>query len=105
MHIQIDTDHNVHWRETLANHVSQVVGRALDRYGELVTRVDVHLSDQNCETSGHYDKRCMMEARLSGRRPTAVTHQAATLDQAVDGAAAKLRRCLESTIDLSRLPH
>jgi hypothetical protein len=40
----------------------------------------------------------MMEARLEGRQPTAVTHQAASLVDAVDGAADKLKRSLESTL-------
>jgi hypothetical protein len=40
----------------------------------------------------------MMEARLEGRQPIAVTHQAATLDQAVDGASDKLNRLIESTL-------
>jgi hypothetical protein len=34
----------------------------------------------------------VMEARLEGRQPVAVTHQAATLDQALEGAAHKLTR-------------
>jgi hypothetical protein len=40
----------------------------------------------------------MMEARLEGSQPIAVTHQAATLDQAMDGAANKLSRLIESTL-------
>jgi hypothetical protein len=40
----------------------------------------------------------MMEARLEGRQPVAVTHQAATMDQAVDGAADKLARLIENTL-------
>jgi hypothetical protein len=40
----------------------------------------------------------VMEARLEGRQPVAVTHQAATLDQAVEGAAHKLARLIESTL-------
>jgi hypothetical protein len=40
----------------------------------------------------------VMEARLEGRLPVAVTHQAATLDQAVEGAAHKLARLIESTL-------
>ena len=54
--------------------------------------------DQNSDKSGQDDKRCMMEARLEGRQPTAVTHQAASLADAVDGAADKLKRSLESTL-------
>ncbi len=40
----------------------------------------------------------MMEARLEGRRPIAVTDEAATLDLAVNGAADKLARLIEYTI-------
>jgi hypothetical protein len=40
----------------------------------------------------------MMEARLEGRHPIAVTHQAATVEQAMEGAADKLKRSIESTL-------
>lgn len=98
MQIQINTDHNIEGREALADQVSGVVERALDRVSDHITRVEVHLSDENSDKSGQNDKRCMMEARLEGRQPVAVTHQAATLDQAVDGAADKLVRLIESTL-------
>jgi len=75
-----------------------VVEEALSRFSDQITRVEVHLSDENSHKSGQNDKRCLMEARLEGRRPTAVTHQAATLGQAVDGAADKLQKVIESTL-------
>ena len=99
MHIQINTDTNIEGREELAIHVKGVVESALSRFSDRITRVEVHLSDQNGDKSGQDDKRCMMEARLEGRQPTAVTHQAASLDDAVDGAADKLKRSLESTLE------
>jgi len=40
----------------------------------------------------------MMEARLDGHQPTAVTHHAANLDQAINGAADKLQRSIESSL-------
>ena len=45
----------------------------------------------------------MIEARLTGHQPLAVTHQAETLDQAVDGAAEKVTHLIEHT--LGRLEH
>jgi ribosomal subunit interface protein len=99
MHIQINTDSNIAGREELATHVKSVVERVLSRFSERITRVEVHLSDQNSDKSGQDDKRCMMEARLEGRQPTAVTHQADSLSAAVDGAADKLKRSLESTLE------
>jgi ribosome-associated translation inhibitor RaiA len=98
MQIQINTDRNVEGHEQFAARVTGVVESALSRFSDRITRVEVHLSDENSGKSGQDDKRCMMEARLEGRQPTAVTHQAATLDQAVDGAADKLKRSLESTL-------
>jgi hypothetical protein len=38
-----------------------------------------------------------MEARLEGRQPVAVTYQAATVDEAVDGAAGELTRLIHNT--------
>lgn len=99
MHIQINTDSNIAGREELASHVKGVVEGALSRFSDRITRVEVHLSDQNSDKSGQDDKRCMMEARLEGRPPTAVTHKAASLGDAVDGAADKLKRTLESTLE------
>jgi hypothetical protein len=40
----------------------------------------------------------MMEARLEGRQPVAVTDEAATVDLAVDGAAHTLARLIEHTL-------
>jgi ribosome-associated translation inhibitor RaiA len=98
MQIQINSGHNVEGHAALAAQVSDVVESALSRVSDHITRVEVHLSDENGDKQGENDKRCMMEARLEGRQPIAVTHQAATLDQAVDGAADKLSRLIESTL-------
>ena len=98
MQIQINTDSNIEGREALGSHVKGVVENALRHFSDRITRVEVHLSDQNSNKSGQDDKRCMMEVRLEGRQPTAITHAAATLDQAIDGAAEKLKRSVESTL-------
>lgn len=99
MQIQINTDRNIEGREAMAAQVRGVVKGALSRFHDRITRVEVHLSDENSvKKSGHDDIRCMMEARLEGRKPVVVTHQAATVDQAVDSAAGKLTRSIESTL-------
>lgn len=98
MQIQINTDHNIEGHEALAAHVSSVVEGALGRFSDQVTRVEVHLTDEVGHKSGQDDKRCVMEARLRGRQPIAVTHHAGSVHQAVDGAAVKLTRLLESEI-------
>ena len=98
MQVQINTDHNIGGHEAFTARVRGVVESALSRVREHITRVEVHLSDENGDKSGKNDMRCVMEARLDGRQPVAVTEQAETLEQAVDGAADKLARLIESTL-------
>ena len=98
MQIEVSTDSNIEGREKLTAHVKGVVEGELDRFSKRITRVGIHLTDVNGHKSGHNDTRCVMKARLDGRPPIAVTHQDTTLDQAVDGAAGKLKRLIESTL-------
>lgn len=95
MQIQVNTDRNTDGRDTVADYVRGIVEDAVSHFSRHVTRVEVHLGDENGAKSGADDKRCMMEARVEKQRPLAVSHYAATLDEAIDGAAGKLRRTLE----------
>jgi ribosome-associated translation inhibitor RaiA len=100
MQIQINTDHNIEGHQTLIAQVSSVVENALNRYSEHITQVDVHLSDENSNKKGGInDMRCVIEAHLKGRQPIAVTHQATTLDQTVEGASDKLANLIENTLE------
>jgi ribosome-associated translation inhibitor RaiA len=97
--IQINTDHNIEGHERLGAYVSGVVSSALDRFSSHITRVEVHLSDENSDKKVGKDAiRCVLEARLEKRQPVAATCHAATVDLAVDGAAEKLARLLENTL-------
>ncbi|HUP47197.1 MAG TPA: HPF/RaiA family ribosome-associated protein [Thermoanaerobaculia bacterium] len=98
MQIQTNTGRNVEGREELAAAVEAIVEAALERFSDQITRVEVHISDENSAKGGENDKRCMMEVRIEGRPPAAVTHQAPTVEEAVTGAAGKLKRSIESTL-------
>lgn len=102
MQIQINTDHNIEGREALSAHISQVVEHALNHERGHITRVEVHVSDVNGPASGPNEMRCAMEARLERHQPLAVTFEAATLHQAVNGAADKLARLVEHTLGRER---
>lgn len=97
MLIQINTDHNIDGHELLTSRTRDVVESALRHISDHITRVEVHLSDENGPKEGGQTKRCVMEARLEGLQPLAVTSRAATLDQAVDLAVDKLTRLIEHT--------
>ena len=96
MLIQIKTDRTLKHDNGLAQRVETVVRDAVKRYDRHVTRVVIHLTDENGETkAGPDDKHCRLEARVAGHQPIAVSHQAATVEQSVGGAAGKLSRSLE----------
>ena len=98
MNIQVNHDHTIDGSAGLKAHVESIVESSLGHFQERITRVEVHLTDENGNKPGHEDKRCVMEARVEGRHPNAVTHHAATIDGAIDGAAEKLKRSIESTL-------
>ncbi|MGE6793108.1 HPF/RaiA family ribosome-associated protein [Pseudomonas guineae] len=98
MKIQINTDNHIDGNEALAAKLRATLEHSLEHFSDHVTRLEVHLSDENGDKSGQNDQRCMLEARLEGRQPVAVTETAATLEQAVHGAAQKMVHLLESTL-------
>ena len=98
MQIQINTDHHIEGHEALAAWATGEVKTALSHFSDRITRLEVHVSDENGLKSGQNDKRCVMEAHLKGHQPMAVTHHADTLYRSVTGAAEKLVRLIESTL-------
>lgn len=98
MIIQVNSDKHVDGNVKVMVEVEEKVQRALDRYAERITRVEVHLNDENGEKGGSDDQRCLMEARMNGMQPIAVTHKAPTLAQAVDGATERLRNAIENRL-------
>lgn len=99
MQIQVNTDSNIEGKDRLTQHVEAVLRDALARFTTHITRVEVHLSDENSDKKfGAEDKRCLLEARLAGLQPISVTDRAATVEQAVDGAVENLTRSIESTL-------
>ena len=98
MQIQINTDKHVQRDASVVRHVEQTLASALGRFGAQITRVEVHLSDENGERRGGNDRVCTVEARPGGRSPVAVTDKADTLAAAISGAARKLQHVLDSTL-------
>jgi len=98
MQIQVNTDKTITNHAGLDEHVQTVVSNALHRFGEQITRVEVHLSDNLGQKSADGETRCLMEARLTGLQPIAVSDHAATLHQAISGTTEKLKRSIETAV-------
>jgi ribosome-associated translation inhibitor RaiA len=102
MQIQVNTDSNVQGDDSLAGWVRQEIEEKLERFSEHITRIEVHLSDVNAARESAADKRCLIEARLAGREPTAVSHEAGKVAEAVHGAMQKLVHALDRIVGRSR---
>jgi ribosome-associated translation inhibitor RaiA len=99
MQVQVNTDKNITSGERLTEIVRSTVTGKLHRFRSQVTRVEAHLSDEDAHKSHGNDKKCVLEARPAGMKPLAVTHMAATVEQAITGAVEKLERVLGDTFD------
>jgi ribosome-associated translation inhibitor RaiA len=99
MQILVNSDHSVSGTEALAERVESVVADAVGHFADRITRIEVHLNDVNGAKQGDDDKRCMLEARVGGLKPIAVTHQAAHMAEALHGAAEKLERALTHALE------
>jgi ribosome-associated translation inhibitor RaiA len=95
MQVQVTTDNNVNGSANLISNVEADLTESLSRFSNQITRVEVHLRDVNGPKTTGDDKSCLLEARLAGRPPVVVSHEAASLRQALDGASDKLVRSLE----------
>ncbi len=102
MKIQFNTDNNILGTEALRGPIEERIEQSLSRFSERITRVEVHLNDENGHKGGQDDKRCMLEARLEGMQPISVTNNDATEEQAVRGAIIKLKAALDTVIGRAR---
>ncbi|MCF8160584.1 MAG: HPF/RaiA family ribosome-associated protein [Polaromonas sp.] len=99
MQVQIHTDHHIEGTEAMGKWVGSAVQDALARFSGQISRVEVHLSDENGgKKTNPENKQCRLEARLEGHQPLAVKHTATNLNQAIDGAVDKLVRLIDNTL-------
>ncbi len=98
MTIQFNTDHNISGSEEFRAPLIALITQGLDRFSSQITRVEAHVTDEDGNKDGQNDKQCVLEARLEGMRPIAVTHHANTHEQAVVGAIEMLKASLETTL-------
>jgi hypothetical protein len=101
--VQVHTNPDLEDGGQLTPEVEALVESVVGRFADRVSRVQVHLGDENSSVKrGSNDKRCMMEARIDGAAPVAVTELAPTIEQALNGAADKLERSLDSRLGRER---
>lgn len=98
MNIQINTDNNVDGNAEIKNTLKDYISSDLDRFSDQITRIEVHLSDEDGNKDGINDRRCLLEARLAGMQPLAVTNRANSDELAVSGALEKMENKLNTIL-------
>lgn len=94
--VQVNTSNDIENKEALERWASDYLNEHLGRFEEELTSIEVQLTDENhAAKGGGLDKRCMLEARVNGRAPIAVTNFAPDQNLAFRGACDKLGKALE----------
>lgn len=99
MIIQFNTDKIVNGDEKTQDYFTAQLYKELSRFESNITRIEVHVSDQNGIKYGTNDILCLLEARLEGRQPIAVSCQDDTIELAISGATEKLQAALTTILE------
>ena len=107
MKVQVNASNDVQNKESLERWASDYLNEHLARFSQDLTSIEVQLTDENHGTKGGAaDKRCMLEARIAGHPPVAVTNYGPDQNLAIRGACEKLEHALDHTFGkLDRREH
>jgi hypothetical protein len=96
MKVQVNTSNDIDNKDALERWASEYLNEQLGRFEQDITSIEVQMTDENhAAKGGGVDKRCMLEARVNGRAPIAVTNFAPDQNLAFRGAAGKLEHALD----------
>ena len=98
MEILINTDNNISASAELRSYLTADLEASIERFAEHLTRLEVKISDENGKKEGDKDKKCVLEARLRGMQPLAVTGHGNSIDQALAEASSKMKTSLDTTM-------
>ncbi|MBX3396172.1 MAG: HPF/RaiA family ribosome-associated protein [Phycisphaerae bacterium] len=99
MRIQVNMDNRIGGTAPKISNFKALVAEKLARFGERITRVEVHLTDANGpQKTGGDDIRCLLEVRLAGLQPVSVTERGNSQDQALRGAVNKMQNLIDRTL-------
>ena len=95
MQVQFNSDSSIMGTENVAERIEAAVRSKLARFEDKLTRLEIHVRDENGAKGGADDKACTIEARPAGGRAIGVTEHADTVDAAARKAAGTLAQRLE----------
>tara|TARA_R110001592_G_scaffold357763_1_gene661507 strand:- start:1597 stop:1995 length:399 start_codon:yes stop_codon:yes gene_type:complete len=98
MEVQFNTDNNIEDPGRVSDFFSPIIEKEFKRFNSYITRLEVHLSDENGIKDGLEDKKCVIEARLKGKKPIVVTNLAGSNELAIKGSIDKMKTSIDSIL-------
>jgi len=98
MKIQLNTDKNIKNTLKFESFVSEKLNGSFKRFANKITRIEVHITDQNADKKSTDDIQCRLEARLEGLKPIVVASKNSSKEKALNDAIKKLKATLDSVM-------
>ena len=98
MEIQINSDNNLRVSKEYNLQIQELLSTKLSRFEKHLTRIELYLSDVNSHKDGGDDKKCVIEARLKGKDPIAVTTTEENHDKSIALAVEKMKSALNTSL-------
>lgn len=102
MQVQINTDKNIDGNARLVDFYTSELRKELDRFDDKITRVEVHLGDENSGKFGLHDKKCLIEVRVANKQPITTTDYGETIEKAFFNALEKAKKVLDGMLEKMR---
>ncbi len=98
LQIIVNSDNIIPVDAVMTEQIEEDIEKRLARFENRLTRVVVHLKDENAhKNDGQDDKCCMIEARPEGMATINVSHHAPSISEAVIHSIRKIERRLDDS--------
>lgn len=98
MIIIFNTDHNIQAGDFFTSPLESILLDKLEKYNRKITKLEVHLTDENGKKKGVDDKRCLLEAHIDKMEPTIGSCLSDTYESSLIGAIKNLKASLETKL-------
>lgn len=103
MQVIINSNNHIDLTEHSIQQWQAEITASLQRFSDWITRVEVHLTDENSSVKGGSDDiRCLMEARPASQQPVSIEVRAASVDRAILEGTNTLKRRLATMVEKAR---
>jgi len=99
MIIQFNSSQHIEGSVRLQEYFTGVMNEEFSRFSHKITRIEIHISDENGDKPGPKNKKCLMEARIEGKSPTVVEVHGNSYEECIKGAMAKLKTVMKNTFE------